>query len=176
MAHRITLTTTPPPETEAFLLHHRPWFGVFSALNPFTIPFRGRPLVLLELGDETVRCSTLGKRAGARWLAKRLGIPDLKQRVKAGEAVTVFEFPRNGYEIAWPRLDMDTLFEIGDPGSSRWTVSFRRYRDYSAGAGDLHWWDAISLLLDFQDIKRETSSNDIRQLWRKALDPGGGEV
>jgi hypothetical protein len=175
MARMIALTTTPPPETQAYLFHHRPRFGVFSGLNPFAWPWRGRPLVLLQLSDQTVRCTILGRRfGGARWLAARLGMPDLKERLKSGEEVTVFEFARNGYEIDWPKLDMYTLFEIGEPGSPRWTVSFRKIRDYSTGGSG--WMEAVSLLLDSGDILREASKNDVRQLWRTALDPGAQHV
>lgn len=173
MAHKITLTTTPPPQTEAYLFHHRPRFGVFSGVNPFAWPVRGRPMVLLQLTDQTVRCVLMGGRfGGARWLADRLGKPELGKPLASVAPVTVFEFPRNGYEIDWPKLDMNTLFEIGEPGSRRWTVSFTQTRNYDAGTSGSGWWAAVSILFDSQSILQESATSDVRQQWRQALDPG----
>lgn len=67
----------------------------------------------------------------ARWLARRLQLPDLKERLKTRQPVTVFEFSRNGYDINWPALSMGTLFEISEPGSPRWVMSFGLPSQYS---------------------------------------------
>ena len=95
------LKTTPPPQTQLFLRRRRPWLGVLSGLNPFFIgDFIERPLARLELTDRTVRCTlSRDKLKHAGWLARRLDIPDLAERVKAGEQVTVFEF-RDGWILA----------------------------------------------------------------------------
>jgi hypothetical protein len=146
---------------------------VFSRLNPIALQIRGRPLVLLELTDQTVRCTILGKRFGfARWLGQRLQMPDLEERLKT-ERVAVFEFPHNGYEINWPKYDMGTLFEIGEAGARPWTVSFTQARDYHGEFGR-GWWDAVSMFFDLSSILAEGSTSGVRDQWRKALDPIGG--
>jgi hypothetical protein len=170
MAPRITLTTTPPPRTEAYLLHHRPRFGVFSRFNILAYPFRGRPLVALELNDQSVRCTILGRvESHPRWLAKRLGMPDLKERVKSGQ-VTVFELPRHGYEITWPKYDFGTLFQIGAPGDQPWTVAFNHGRDYTDDFG-FDWWNIASAFADLQSLISEGRTHPARDQWRQALKP-----
>jgi hypothetical protein len=153
------LKTTPPPQTDLFLLRRRPKLGVFASLNPFSVgDLIERPLARLELTDRTVRCTLLRKQKlmHAGWLAQRLQIPDLKERVKAGEQVTVFEFPRDGYEIKWPKLSTGTVFEISEPSSPPWIVSFGMPRDYERHA----WLAAYDLMM----------SNERKQ-WREALSP-----
>lgn len=168
----IRLTTTPPPRTQLHLFHHRPRFGVFSRFNFFAIQLRGQPLVTLELTDQSVRCSVQGKSSGhPRWLTKRLQMPDLKERLQAGP-VTVFEFPRNGYEITWPKYDFGTLFQIGEPGASPWTLSFNNGKDYSHDLG-LDWWRLINLAGDLSSLTQEGATAPIRAQWRQALDPQG---
>jgi hypothetical protein len=169
MATRIGLTTSPP-RTQAFLFHHRPRFGVFSGINPFAWPLRGRPRVALELTDQSVRCTVVA--GHARWLAERLQLPDLKERVKT-EQVTVFEFARNGYEINWPKYDMGTLFQIGEPGATPWTVSFTHIRNYGGEIGT-SWWDIINMLMNSQSILHEGAGRGVRGEWRQALDPKQG--
>ena len=158
------LRTTPPPRTELFLLRRRPWFGVFAGLNPFYFgDVIERPLARLELTDQTVRCTLPGRRKlkHAGWLAKRLQIPDLQERVKAGEEVTVFELPRDACQIKWPKLSMGTLFEIGEPSSPPWIVSFGMPRDYEQSS----WW----AFYDFLNM-------DERRQWREALSMKGREL
>jgi hypothetical protein len=158
------LTTTPPPQTNLFLLRRRPWLGVFASLNPFSIgDLIERPLARLELTDRTVRCTLLRKQKlkHAGWLAQRLQISDLKERVSDGEQVTVFEFPRDGYHIKWPKLSTGTLFEISEPSSAPWIVSFGMPRDY-----ERHSWLAA---YDFLMMNE-------RQQWREALSPRAREL
>jgi hypothetical protein len=153
------LKTTPPPQTDLFLLRRRPKLGVFASLNPFSVgDLIERPLARLELTDRTVRCTLLRKQKlmHAGWLAQRLQIPDLKERVKAGEQVTVFEFPRDGYEIKWPKLSTGTVFEISEPSSPPWIVSFGMPRDYERHA----WLAAYDLMMGNE-----------RKQWREALSP-----
>lgn len=151
------LRTSPPPRTDLFLLRRRPWLGVFAGLNPF---FFGdlieRPVARLELTDRTVRCTLVKGRKlhHAGWLAKRLQIPDLAERVKRGEEVTVFEYPRDGYQIKWPKLGMRTLFEISESSSQPWIVSFGMPRDYE----DSSWY----AIYDFLQMTE-------RQQWFKVL-------
>jgi hypothetical protein len=76
---------SPPPRTELYLYDSR-----------------GPAIAQLELTDRTVRCTVKGKRGYARWLSERLEIPDLKKRLKDGQQVTVFEFPRYSCDITWP--------------------------------------------------------------------------
>ena len=97
----------------------------------------------------------------AGWLAQRLQIPDLKERVKAGEQVTVFEFPRDGYQIKWPKLSTGTLFEISEPSSPPWILSFGMPRDYERRS----WLVAYDFLM----------ANERRQ-WREALSPTAREL
>jgi hypothetical protein len=158
MFARRFLKTTPPPQTQLFLLRRRPWLGVFSGLNPFFIgDLIERPLARLELTDRTVRCTlSRDKLKHAGWLARRLDIPDLAERVKAGEQVTVFEFPRDGYQITWPKLSMGSLFEISGPSSAPWVVSFGMPRDYEG--------ESFFALVDFLNMPE-------RQQWRAALTP-----
>lgn len=97
----------------------------------------------------------------AGWLAQRLQIPDLKERVRAGEQVTVFEFPRDGYHIKWPKLSTGTLFEISEPSSPPWIVSFGMPRDY-----ETHSWLAAYDFLMMNERRR----------WREALNPTAHEL
>ena len=129
---------------------------MFASLNPFAIgDLIERPLARLELTERTIRCTLVRKQKlkHAGWLAERLQIPDLKERVGAGEQVTVFEFPRDGYHIKWPKLSAGTLFEISGPSSPPWIVSFGMPRDYEG-----HSWLAA---YDFLMMNE-------RQQWREA--------
>jgi hypothetical protein len=131
---QIYLQITPPPRTELFLLPRRPRLGLLTGVNPF---FFGdvvrRPLARLELTDRTVRCTlvTRNKLKREGWLADRLQIPDLAERVSAGNEVPVFEFPLGAYTIEWPKLSAGTVFEISDGSSEPWVVSFGKPEDFS---------------------------------------------
>jgi hypothetical protein len=81
----------------------------------------GSPKAVLQIPDSTVRCIL---RQHSRWFAKRLGIPDLKNRLNGGEQITAFEFRLNSYHIKWPKTSMGTAFQISQGNSPRWTVSF----------------------------------------------------
>jgi len=67
-----------PPQTKVYLLQNRA--NSFFAVGE------------LELTDTTLLCRVTGN---AGWIAKELGIPDLKERLAAGEKVVAFEFGRN---------------------------------------------------------------------------------
>lgn len=160
------MRTTPPPRTGVYLLRRRPQTGVFaSVVNPFFIgDLIERPVARLELTDQTVRCTLVPKRKlkHVGWLARRLQIPDLPERVKTGDEVPVFEFPRSGYQINWPQLSMGTLFEISDASCDPWIVSFGMPRDYGHT-------NVISNLLEMSDFLKMHE----RQQWRAALSPSG---
>lgn len=103
-------------------------------MNPFSLAdVRRRPLARLELTDRTVRCTlvTRNKLKRTGWLADRLGISDLAERVSAGNEVPVFEFARGTYQITWPTLGMGTVFEITDASSDPWVVTFGKPQDFS---------------------------------------------
>lgn len=137
--------------------------GAFASINPFFVgDLIDRPLARLELTDRTVRC-TLGRQKlkHAGWLSQRLQMPDFAERVKSGQQVTVFEFPRDGYDIKWPKLGVGTLFEISEPSSPPWIVSFGMPRDYERSS-----WLA---LYDFMNM-------DERLKWREALNSKGREL
>ena len=164
---RSQLKTTPPPRTAVFLLRRRPFLGVLSILNPFNLGIlRSHPLATLEITETSVRC-TLGNKYGyAGWLAKRLDIPDLKKRLET-EQVTVFEYPRNGYEIRWPKLDKGTLFVIGEPGSAQWITSFSLPPDdYSPHSLD---WESLAFFATEIYALRDKGMREIRKMWRQAL-------
>jgi hypothetical protein len=105
------MLVTPPPHSEVCLLR-----GLWPGATMFSYP-----KAELQLTDSTVRC-ILTEHSG--WVAKKLGIPDLKTRLRAGETVTAFEFPVHSYDIRWPKPNMGTAFQISDGAAPRWTVSF----------------------------------------------------
>lgn len=151
------LKTTPPPRTDLFLLRRRSRLGVFASLNPFFLgDLIERPLARLELTDRTVRCTLIRnqKLKHAGWLAGRLQIPDLAERVSAGEQVTVFEFSRDSCQTKWPKLSAGTMFEISEPSSDPWIVSFGMPRDYEG----FSWLAAYDFLM-----------MEERRQWRAAL-------
>jgi uncharacterized protein DUF2510 len=128
----------PPPRTNVYLMR-RLYFGQYAAL----------PMAELQLTDSTVRCILTGTSGYAAWLAERLRIPDLKERLAAGQQVPVFEYPRNGYEIKWPTLGVGTAFQISR-GEAPWNVSFVT----PGGPGAAYQGDGQN-----------------RKQWRSALDP-----
>jgi hypothetical protein len=157
---RELMRTTPPPQTKLFLLRRRPRLGVLGGFLPVVFAdLIERPLARLEITDGTVRCTLVPrhKLKHVDWLSKRLDLPDLAERVKRGEEVTVFEYPRNSYQIKWPKLSMGTLFEIGQPSSPPWVVSFGMPRDYGR-----HEWMVLFDVMNSPERKR----------WRTALTPG----
>jgi len=100
------VTTTPPPKTKAYLLQNR--------ANSFFA------VAELELTDTTLRCRVTGD---AGWIAKELGIPDLKERLAAGESITAFEFARDGLKIKWLKQLMGAGFQVGNAEGRQWIVS-----------------------------------------------------
>lgn len=54
----------------------------------------------LELTDTSLRC---GLAEHSRWVAKALGIDDLKDRLAAGEPITAFDFRREHLDVKWLR-------------------------------------------------------------------------
>jgi hypothetical protein len=135
--------------------------GVFWDLPDFGLLHHDLPpMARLELTDETLRCTLIDKSGHAGWLARRLQIPDLKKRLKAGEQVTVFEIPRNGYDITWPEISLGTLCEIRHGQAHRWVISFTLPADYEN-------FDVFKYFNAF----RAYQTRDVRQQWRRALDP-----
>jgi hypothetical protein len=165
LAHDIarSLTTmTPPPLADVYLLRRRPLLGVFWDLPDFGLLHRDLPpMARLELTDQTVRCTLIDKSGHAGWLARRLQVPDLKKRLKTGQQVTVFEFPRNGYEITWPEISLGTLCEIRQGPAQHWVISFTLPADYEN-------FDVFRYFNAF----RAYQTRGIRRQWRRALDPG----
>jgi hypothetical protein len=131
---------TPPPRTGLYL------YGGAGYASP---------IAQLELTDRTMRCTVKGKSGYARWLSKRLEIPDLKKHLNDGQQVTVFELPRYGCEIRWP--------EWVPPGAC---LQVRR--------GDGSVWS-----LAFIEPGRRPAESEYQKLagtcqqWRAALGPGG---
>jgi hypothetical protein len=133
---------TPPPQTVAWLYHT-------DHLNNWSYRSCGASRALLELTESTVRC-TLYK-GYSRWLARRIDVPDLKERLRAGEPVTAFEFRYNGYHIKW--RSGDWLFGIGQGDGPTWAVA----------------------LLPPSDLGL-FNEGGVRRQWRQALDPTGQHV
>jgi hypothetical protein len=102
---------TPPPRTELYL---------------YDLSRLGYPIAQLELTDRTMRCTVKGKRGYARWLSKRLEIPDLKKRLEDGQQVTVFDFPRYGCDITWPDWVPrgDCLPQVRQGDAAVWSLAF----------------------------------------------------
>jgi hypothetical protein len=169
---------TPPPKTWVYL--YRTAGMSLSDVCP----------ALLELTTSTVRCTLTSKAGYSRWLAKRLGIPDLEQRLNAGEHVTVFEFPRNGYHITWPKLATGTLFKISQGAAPDWIVGFNPPRNQSSAtvvdshiAGEPGVGGALGDAFLAADVVGDAASlvgyfrgGDTRKQWRQALDPTGQHI
>jgi hypothetical protein len=110
--NRLFTEVTAPPRTELYLYN-------------FSVSWDGQPIAQLELTDWTMRCTIKGKRGYARWLSKRLEIPDLKKRLKDGQQVTVFEFPRYGCHITWPEWNpRGAGLQVRQGDAPVWTLSF----------------------------------------------------
>jgi hypothetical protein len=90
-----------------------------SRMNPF--PVRGE----LELTSTKLRF-TLGTMAGEAvvgWLEEELSDPDLKQRLRAGEAIVAFELDRDSLQVSWPKQFMGAGIKVATPGGREWLVS-----------------------------------------------------
>ena len=109
------MQVTPPPRTGAYLLHSLGFVNVFNI-----------PTGELELTNSTVRFTLTSPAGYAGWIAERLRIPDLNQRLKAGQHVTVFEYHRNGCSINWPKTSMGSVFQISRGNDPSWIVGFLR--------------------------------------------------
>jgi hypothetical protein len=129
----VPLSTTPPPRTKVYLLQNRA--NSFFAVGE------------LELTDTTLRCRVTGN---ARWIAKELGIPDLKERLAAGETITAFEFARDRLKLKWLKQLMGAGFKVSEGDGKPWIVSLI----YPTGI--------LSLLEIFED-------RGARKEWRAAL-------
>jgi hypothetical protein len=129
------VSTTPPPQTKVYLLQNRA--NSFFAVGE------------LELTDTTLRCRVTGN---AGWIAKELGIPDLKERLAAGETITAFEFARDALKIKWLKQFMGAGFQVSDGDSKPWLVSLI----YPSG---------FLTILDLFD------GHSARKEWRAALTP-----
>jgi hypothetical protein len=167
---------TPPPRTQVYLFRSA---GISGGLSNFSI-------ALLELTDSTVRCTITGDAGYAGWIAKRLAIPDLHKRLKAGEHVTVFEFPRNGYRITWPTIAGGELFKISQGNGPEWVVRFTPLRgqgDDVVVDGSLAGESGVAgvlgeafLAADAMSVVGVLRTGDVRKQWRQALDPTGQQV
>jgi hypothetical protein len=133
---------TPPPQTKV-------WLYQTDHLTAFSNQYSSVFPALLELTDSTVRCTLTAKAGYSRGLARRMDMPDLQERLRAGEHVTVFEFRYNGYHINWPGFFSGTAFEIGQGNGPRWAL------------GLVHPSDVVAVF-------REAG---VRERWRQALDP-----
>lgn len=155
------MTTTPPPLTDVYLLRRRPMLSVFWGLPYVGLLHRGSPpIARLELTDQTVRCTLIDKSGHAGWLERRLQVKDLKKRLKAREQVTVFEFPRDGYDISWPDTSLGTVCEIRHGPTDSWVISFTLPADY----------EDFDVLRYFHAV-RAYQTRGVRRQWRRALNP-----
>jgi hypothetical protein len=126
----------PPPRTELYL---------YDALL-------GSLIAQLELTDRTMRCTVNGTRGYAHWLAKRLEIPDLKERLEAGQQVTVFEFPHHDCDIWLPEWGpRGAYFQVSQGDAPLWILFFSKPGDLSGSeyqkiAGTCQQWrEALAL-------------------------------
>jgi hypothetical protein len=165
-ASTFLMTTTPPPSSDVYLLRRRPMLTVFWGL-PYVGLLRGGPppIARLELTDEAVRCTIVDKSGYAKWLARRLGMKDLKKRLKTSQPVTVFEFPRGDYDIDWPDTSLGTVCEIRHGATDSWVISFLLPADYED-------FDVLRYFHTFRAYQTRAA----RREWRKALDPGQAPV
>lgn len=160
------MSTTPPPMTDVYLLRRRPMLSVFWGLPYAGLLHRGSPpIARLEITDQTVRCTLVDKSGHAGWLARRLHVPDLKKRLKNGEPVTVFEFPRDDYEVSWPDFSLGNLCEIRHRQGEPWFISFTLPADY----------EDFDFIRYFHAI-RAFQTRAVRRQWRDALEPPRHDV
>lgn len=158
---RSLTTTSPPPLADVYLLRRRPVLGMFWDIPTFGLLGRDLPpIARLEVTDETVRCTLVDPSGHAGWLARRLQVPDLKKRLKSGQSVRVFEFPRHGYDINWPDISLGTLCEIRQGKAHHWVISFTLPPNY----------ENFDLFKYFNAV-RAYQTRDVRRQWRQALDP-----
>jgi hypothetical protein len=160
-ASTFLMTTTPPPSSDVYLLRRRPMLSVFWGLPYVGLLRTGSPpIARLELTDQVVRCTIVDKSGHAKWLERRLGIKDLKKRLKTGEPVTVFEFARDDYDITWPDTSLGTVCEIRHGAADGWVISFLLPADY----------EDFDVLRYFHAL-RAYQTRAARREWRKALNP-----
>ena len=100
------MSAAPPPQTKVYLLQNRA--NSFFAVGE------------LELTDATLRCRVTGN---ASWIAKELEIPDLKERLAAGETITAFEFARDKLKTKWLKQLMGAGFQVSEGDGKPWIVS-----------------------------------------------------
>jgi hypothetical protein len=137
-----TMSALPPPRTPAYLYR-----------NLADGKYTSTP-VELELTDSSLRCVLAGY---SRWVAKRLGLPDLKQNLQAGQSVTVFDIPRHQMQIKWPVLFMGVVFQVTDGNGNRWTVSLTRPHGTTMAGASAEMIDMVG-------------DRKARKQWREALD------
>jgi hypothetical protein len=110
---RTDMATAGPPRTDAYLLNSR--------TNP------NFATAELELTDQFLVCRVTGH---AGWLEKALDLPDLKDRLKAGEAITAFTIPRDRLSVKWLKQFLGGGFKVTDTEGKKWIVSLT----YPSGA------------------------------------------
>lgn len=133
------MNASPPPTTKAYLLQNRT-NAYFATCE-------------LELTASTLRCRVT---SDTGWVAERLDIPDLGQRLAAREPVLAFDFQRGRMRLTWLRQFFRGGFTVGEPGSRTWLVSLVN------PAGPLAMLDAFF-------------ERGVHRQWRAAL-PNGGPV
>jgi hypothetical protein len=100
------MATAGPPRTDAYLLQTR--------TNP------NFATAELELTDQSLVCRVTGHTG---WLAKTLDLPDLKDRLNAGETITAFVIPCDGLSVKWLKQYLGGGFKVTDTKGRQWIVS-----------------------------------------------------
>ncbi|MCU1361518.1 MAG: hypothetical protein JWN99_2807 [Ilumatobacteraceae bacterium] len=96
-----------------------------NKLNPF--PVAGT----LAWDGDTISF-TLGAMAGEAslgWVEKRLGSHGLADRLKGGEKVQAFSWPKGSFEASWPKLYGGSVVEVNGSDGTSWLISL----DYPSG-------------------------------------------
>jgi hypothetical protein len=90
-----------------------------SKVNPFPIPGQ------LQVDSAQIRFALVPAAAEANlgWLEEVLGQSDLKQRLRNGEQITVFDADRSGVEISFPKISGGAAAEMNIQGRP-WMVWF----------------------------------------------------
>src|ERR1700709_983559 len=97
------MTLSPPPRAEVFLVENR--------LNPISAR------AALELTDDNLRCTV---KEYSKWVEKALGIPDLRSRLQAGEAVLAFDSRGVEVKIKLLKEFLGAGFSVSEGSSRRW--------------------------------------------------------